>query len=205
MVRTPTPWGPWEPSNPREVTDIFTGCGVPWWIAGGYAIELAVGTPFREHGDVDVLLLRRDQLAAQQVLPGWELHASDPPGTLRPWLAAEQLPFGVHDIWCRPGPDEPWRFQVLLDESSGADWVSRRDARIRRPIVSLGSVTADGMPYLVPEIQLFYKAKGMRPRDETDFSAVLPMLTQPQREWLSDAIAVAYGPGHPWQARLLVG
>jgi hypothetical protein len=200
-----TPWGTWEPASPRQVTDIFSGCGAPWWIAGGYAIELAVGTPFREHGDIDVLLLRRDQLVVQQALPGWEWHAADPPGTLRPWLTGEQLPGGVHDIWCRQGPAEPWRIQVMLDESSGTDWVSRRDARIRRPIASLGSVTANGIPYLTPEIQLFYKAKGMRRKDETDFSAVLPALTQRQREWLADAIALACGPGHPWHARLLAG
>jgi hypothetical protein len=161
--------------------------------------------PFREHGDIDVLLLRRDQLSVQQALPHWEWHAADPPGTLRPWLTGEQLPGGVHDIWCRPGPAEPWRLQVMLDESSGTDWVSRRDARIRRPVASLGSVTADGIPYLASEIQLFYKAKGMRRKDETDFSAVLPALTQPQREWLADAIALACGPGHPWHARLLAG
>lgn len=43
-------------------------------------------------------------------------------------------PGGVHDIWCRPGRAEPWRIQVIIDESSDGDWVSRRDPSIRRPI-----------------------------------------------------------------------
>ena len=94
--------------------------------------------------------------------------------------------------------------QVMLDESSGSQWVSRRDKRIQRPIASIGSVTANGIPYVSPEIQLFYKAKGRRPRDETDFTAALPVLTQAQREWLTDALGLVYGPGHPWRARLLV-
>lgn len=202
MVRIDTPWGPWEPASPAEAAELFRGCRAPWWIAGGYAIELAVGRPLREHGDVDVLLLRRDQLAVQKALPGWEWHAADPPGTLRPWRPAEQLPDGVHDIWCRPGPGEPWQIQIMLDESTGEDWVSRRDPRIRRPLTSIGSVTADGIPYLAPEIQLFYKASGRRPRDETDFAASLPVLTGPQAQWLSDALSLAYGPEHPWRARL---
>jgi hypothetical protein len=50
-----------------------------------------------------------------------------------------------------------------------------------------------------------YKAKGMRRKDETDFSAVLRALTQPQRNWLADVIALAYGAGHPWHVRLLAG
>jgi hypothetical protein len=182
---------------------MFSGCQAHWWIAGGYAIELAAGSPVREHTDIDVLLLRRDQFALQQALPDWQWQAADPPGTLRPWQPAERLPSSVHDIWCRPGPSEPWRIQIMLDESSGSDWVSRRDERIRRPITSIGSVTADGIPYLAPEIQLFYKAKDLRPKDETDFAAVLPVLTETQREWLSDALGVVYGPGHPWRGRLL--
>lgn len=203
MSRTLTRWGPWEPASPSEVAEIFSGCLARWWIAGGYAIELAARRPVREHGDIDVMLLRRDQFAVQRVLPGWQWHMADPPGNLRPWQPAEQLPVGVHDIWCRPGPGQPWRIQVMLDESSGGDWVSRRDERIRRPITSLGSVTADGIPYLAPEIQLFYKAKAPRPKDETDFAAALPMLTGPQRRWLSDALTLVSGPGHPWRARLL--
>lgn len=110
---------------------------------------------------------------------------------------------GVHDIWCRRGPREPWRIQVMLDESSGDEWVSRRDERIRRPITSIGLVTVRGIPYLAPEIQLFYKADNRRPKDETDFAAALPVLTKPQRQWLSDALSLVYGPGHPWRAHLL--
>jgi hypothetical protein len=200
--RTLTPWGPWEPASLAEVTGVFGTCQVPWWIAGGYAIELAAGRRVRDHEDIDVLVLRRDQLVVQQVLAGWQWHAADPPGTLRPWLPAEQLPADVHDIWCRPGPDAPWRIQVMLDEASGSDWVSRRDQRIRRPIASIGSATADGIPYLAQEIQLFYKANNIRPKDEKDFAITLPMLTSPQREWLSGAIGMVYGHGHPWLARL---
>lgn len=202
MARIETPWGPWEPATPAEAAELFRVCQARWWIAGGYAIELAVGRSFREHGDVDVLLLRRDQLAVQQALPGWEWHAADPPGTLRPWRLAEQLPVRVHDIWCRPAPGEPWQIQVMLDESSCADWVSRRDERIRRPIASIGSVTTDGIPYLAPEIQLFYKAHSRRPKDETDFTVTLPVLTGPQAEWLCNALSLAYGSDHPWRARL---
>ncbi len=142
MAPSPIRRGSWKPATPAEVAEIFSGCKALWWIAGGYAIELAAGQPIRGHVDIDVLMLRRDQLAVQQALPGWQWQAADPPGTLRPWQPGEQLAIGVHDIWCRPGPSEPWRIQVMLDESSGNDWVSRRDERIRRPITSIGLVTA---------------------------------------------------------------
>ncbi|WP_440102113.1 nucleotidyltransferase domain-containing protein [Streptosporangium sp. H16] len=60
MPRTETPWGPWEPAPLAEVVELFRGLGTPWWIAGGYAIELEVGHAYREHADIDVDLLRHD-------------------------------------------------------------------------------------------------------------------------------------------------
>lgn len=205
MARIETPWGPWEPASLDEVAAIFSAFGAPWWIAGGYAIELAVGEAIRDHGDIDVLVLRPDQLRVQRVLSGWEWWAADPPGTLRPWRRDEMLPAHVHDIWCRSGPQEPWRIQVMLDEAVGNEWVSRRAPGIRRTIDSLGAISVDGIPYLVPEIQLFYKARQPRSKDHCDFAAALRVLTSHQREWLIAAIRVSYGENHPWQSRLIAG
>lgn len=168
----------------------------------GYAVELAVGHAFRGHADIDVLLLRRDQLAAQRALAGWEWWAADPPGTLRRWLPGEILPPGVHDIWCRPGPDEPWRVQLMLDDAEDGDWLFRRDPRIRLPLDRLGRVSASGIPYLCPEVQLLYKAGSPRPKDERDFAEALPVLTADQRAWLTETITLSRGAGHPWAARL---
>ena len=78
MARTLTRWGWWDPATPAEVKVIFGGCTAPWWIAGGYAFELAAGRPVRSHADIDVIMLRPDQLAAQLTLAGWEWQAADP-------------------------------------------------------------------------------------------------------------------------------
>ncbi|WP_306317332.1 MULTISPECIES: nucleotidyltransferase domain-containing protein [unclassified Streptomyces] len=207
-MRLEAPFGPWEPASVGEVAHRFATAGAPWWVAGGYAIELAVGRPFRDHGDIDVMLLRRDQHVAHLVLDGWELWAADPPGSLRPWRPGETLPAGVHDIWCRPTADAPWRIQLMLEDledledTEGDTWISRRDPRLRRPLDTLGFTTEDGTPVVAPEVQLHYKAKGLRPKDEADFDAALPHLTAPQRTWLADALTTTYGPDHPWAVRL---
>lgn len=90
----------------------------------------------------------------------------------------------------------------MLDESDGSDWVSRRDRRIRRPVDTLGFHTPDGIPYLAPEVQLFYKATNPCPKDEADFAAMLPLLTADQRQWLHGSLLLTCGP-HPWQSRLV--
>jgi aminoglycoside-2''-adenylyltransferase len=194
--------GAWQPASVAEVAAIFSALETPWWIAGGCAIELAVGHDLRDHGDIDVVILRKDHLGVRQLLRDWQCWAADPPGALRPWLPGETLSLGVHDIWCRPGEGDPWRIQVMLDESVGEDWVSRRDSRIRRRISSLGLVNEEQVPYLAPEIQLFYKAKEPRPKDELDFEAVLPLLGIEQREWLRASIQTCYSEEHPWRERL---
>lgn len=201
-MRTETPWGPWDPPPLDGAVRLLAPLRAPWWIAGGYAVELAVGRPFREHADIDVLLLRRDQLEAQRVLSGWEWWAADPPGTLRPWRPGEILPAGVHDIWCRPGADEPWRLQFMLADTDGEDWVFRRDPRVRLPLERLGRLSDGGVPYLAPEVQLLYKSKSRRAKDEQDFEAALPVLDVHGRAWLAETIALAEGADHPWAARL---
>ncbi|MFI6457498.1 nucleotidyltransferase domain-containing protein [Streptosporangium amethystogenes] len=200
MPRTETPWGVWEPAPLAEVVELFGGLEAPWWIGGGYAIELEVGRAYREHGDIDVGILRRDQAMARRLLAGWDCWAADPPGTLRHWPRDEILPPGVHDVWVREDTGGPWRIQLMFDEADGQDWVYRRDSRIRRPLASF-TVAEDGFSRIAPEIQLLYKAKSPRPKDELDFDEVLPRLDDTRRAWLDEALATEHGT-HPWQARL---
>ncbi|MFG3225163.1 nucleotidyltransferase domain-containing protein [Kitasatospora sp. NPDC048194] len=195
--------GPWTPLSPQEAAELLAGADFPWWIAGGFAIEWAVGEPYREHSDLDVLVLHRDQARVRRHFEGWDLFLADPPGAgrLRAWSTGEDLPSRVHDVWCRRSPDEPWSVQLMLDKADGEDWVSRRDSRVRRPLAQLGQVTCTGIPYLSPEVQLFYKAKNVREKDQLDFDRVLPRLDAGQRAWLVGALELAL-PGHDWLSRL---
>lgn len=183
---------------------MFAEADFPWWIAGGYAIELAVGRELRPHGDLDVLVLRRAQALVRDLLNDWDMHVADPPGTghLRPWRPGETLEVPLHDIWCRRTREAPWSVQLMLDEAEGAHWVSRRNPGVRLPLGRVGRRSPTGIPYLAPEVQLFYKTKATRAKDETDFEAVLPLLDESQRVWLADSISVT-APDHPWRKRLL--
>jgi hypothetical protein len=195
--------GLWAPLSVGEVARLFADAPFPWWIAGGWAIDLFVGHQTRMHSDTDVLVLRRDQLAVQAALPGWDLHAADPPGTLRRWQRAEKLPQAVHDIWCRPGMDNPWVLQLMLAESDSERqrWIFRRDARIRRSVSRLGLRTPNGVPYVAPEVQLLYKAKARRPKDEQDFESSRHLLAPAARTWLRSRLD-SWEPGNPWVARI---
>ncbi|MFE9568445.1 nucleotidyltransferase domain-containing protein [Streptomyces sp. NPDC006692] len=198
--------GRWSPARPDEVAELFGTAGFPWWIAGGHAVDLAVGREVRPHGDVDVVVLRRDQERVRECLADWDLYVADPPGAgrLRPWEPGEFLAPPLHGLWCRRSPSAPWSVELLLDESEAGEWVSRRDARIRLPLDRLGRVSTTGIPYLAPEVLLFYKAKATREKDRVDFEALLPRLGTEQRAWLLGALGMCE-PQHRWRARLTQG
>jgi Aminoglycoside-2''-adenylyltransferase len=195
--------GVWEPLRVEDVAELFRDLTAPWWIAGGWALDAFIGRQTREHGDVDVGVLRRDQAAVQEHLSAWDLQAADPPGRLRPWHKGEILPEPVHDIWCRTSKEASWGLQLMLDDAEGDEWLYRRMPSVRRSLDSL-VWRRDGVPYLIPEVQLLYKGAQRSPKAESDFNACLPHLEGSRRSWLANALAIAH-PGHPWRDVLLTG
>lgn len=200
--------GQWNPLSPPEIGSLFAGYAGIWCIAGGWSLDLSCSGTSRPHDDIDVLVLRRDLALLHDALPGWELHAAD--GSLTPWLVGTPLPDAVHDIWCRmaketiekdkagrasvinqTGDEPPWRFQLMVLDTDGDDWLFRRDDRIRGSLRDLPH-QCDGLPVLAPEIQLLYKARlPNRPKDEADLTMAAPHLTDPQRRWLRDTISLS--------------
>ena len=86
----------WEPMTPEQVHGLLRGVSIPWWIAGGWAIDLFLGRQTRTHGDTDVLICRDDQLAVQNLLSDWDLHKTQQPG-LKSWPEGEFLNRGAND------------------------------------------------------------------------------------------------------------
>ncbi len=183
---------------------LLSAASFAWWVAGGWAIDLFVGRHTRRHGDLDVQVLRRDQGAVRKRLRDWDLHAADPPGSLRPWPVGETLGAHVHDVWCRETRTSPWAFQLMLADidDTTSRWLFRRDTRISVPLSQLGLRSPDGIPYVAPEIQLLYKSREpIQPKDEHDFALALPLLASHQKQWLAAALTLTQ-PDHPWLRRL---
>ena len=191
---------PWTPLTVGAVAAVFASAPFPWWIAGGVSLELAVGQPIRAHGDIDVLLLRRDARRVRHLLQVWDCWVADPPGRLRAWSCDEPLPRNAHDVWVRTAPAKPWCLQLMFDEAEGDEWVSRRNPSVRCGLQNMTCRTDSGVPYLAPHVQLFYKAKHPRGKDLQDRAAVLESSVAVDHAWLRDAISSTYGDDHPWLA-----
>ncbi len=167
-----------------------------WWIAGGWAIDLFLGRTTREHQDIEIALLRRDQQALRKHLVDWELYyVAD--HELHVWPAGEDLELPVHEVWARRSGELRWRLELLLNEYAHGQWRFRRDQRITLRLEEVGAATPAGLPVLAPEIVLLYKARHAAPKDDADLAAALPALDDARRSWLAAALNVVH-PGHRW-------
>ncbi|GHF51345.1 hypothetical protein HNQ07_003048 [Deinococcus metalli] len=191
----------WQPLH--FAARAFAALDAPWQVAGGWALDLHAGRPLRAHDDVDIEIPRSAQAQLPDVLRGWRLdaavdgayHAFQPP-----------LAPSSHQVHARhPELPDVLMVDVMLTDISGGMWHYRRDPVITRPLAEARRVGQGGLPYLVPEIVLLFKAGsvGREPRgkDRADFERARPTLDAPARAWLRAALERTR-PGHPWVAQL---
>jgi len=173
----------WRPVIPDEALRWFAQVSVPWWIAGGWAIDLYLGRTTRDHGDLDVGVLRRDVPVLLRGLEAWEVYEADDGRLAR--LSPGALPgAAVNSLWCRRAHESDFILELLLDDSEREYWVYRRDARVRRKLTQLFSGHPSGLRYLAPEVQLLYKSRNARAKDHEDFRAAVAQLDASARAWL---------------------
>ena len=194
--------GPWAPLSVGEMQAVMAGFPAPWWIAGGWAVDLALGRQTRQHGDIDIAVLRCHQPALFEHLRGWDVQIAVS-GTFALWREGDWLEGGERfQFWVRREPSTPWAFEILLEETEGADWLYRRNTAVRRPLAEFGAHDAGGTPHVSLPVALLYKSKGHdTPRNAADFDVAKAALDAPARAWLTSALK-ATQPGHPWIARL---
>jgi uncharacterized protein (DUF952 family) len=194
----------------RRAVEVMAGYRRPWWVAGGWALDLVLGHKTRPHADLEISVLAGDQRALFDHLRGWDLRLAAPGQAFPRWDGSRiQSPF--HQVWARRGPGrpstpeefaaDPTMLGFLLEQSRADRWVFRRHTGVSRLLHQVGVITTGGVPVIAPEVALLFKAKAPRFKDQRDFDRVLPHLDRAARSWLASALDQAH-PGHPWHARL---
>ena len=208
-----------EPANRvpeplARVADLMSTYQPTWALCGGWAVDAWLGRETRDHPDVDIAVFQDDQRALFDHLAGWQLVAHDPtvegdkselwngrplvlPAHIHGRLdAGEALPERID-----AATDQGFGLDIQFNERSGDGWILSQEPRISLPLRIGVQQSPWGLPAVVPEVLLFYKARDLRGRDKLDFLALLPHLTERQRRWLREAIALVH-PDQPWLPQL---
>ncbi|CDO27449.1 nucleotidyltransferase domain-containing protein [Mycolicibacterium porcinum] len=188
----------WDPWTPAEVARRLAGVDAPWCVAAGWAIDLYLGDPPRPHTDIEIAVPRRDFPQITAALDGFDWDVAGG-GRLWPYPDVSDHP-GLHQTWCREPATGRYRLDVFREPHDGDQWVYRRDPSITLPYDELIRVR-DGIPYVIPEVALLFKAHRTAPKDESDFHRVAPRLEGNARTRLTGWLARLY-PDHSWLARL---
>lgn len=189
--------------KPADALRLFSDKNIDWWIAGGWALDLFLGKRSREHEDLDIAVLRKDEKQIRNLLNGWHLQIGLGEGKLEltPLSKDKQLRSNREIVWCKPSVDSDWAFELLLSKSEHDEWIFKRNETIRLPLKEIGGVTGDGVSYLQPEIVLLFKAKTLNTKNQSDFENVYPFLSSKQKNWLKKSISIVH-PSHPWLAQI---
>lgn len=191
--------GPWSPLAVGSVVEAFAGASFRWWVSGGHALDLHLQRSWRAHEDTDLGVVRRELADVYDFLSDWDVHIAAA-GRLTPWRGEALAPDRhQNNLWCRVTATAPWALDVTIGDGTDEDWVYRRDPSVHAPWDVAVLRTADGIPYLAPELQLLYKSRGARAKDDVDAAEVIPCLDAARRTYLAGVLA----PGHPWQHLLV--
>lgn len=189
-------------SHPQldSINRIMDGFTYPWFIGGGWAIDLKVGKVTRNHGDMDICVFREHAKELLAHFSGWQIEVAIPKESrLEPVLSIEDIRpprYGLHLT-----KNEEF-VEVLLTDKQDGEIIFRRDGDIKMPIQEAIRTDPIGRKYIAPELQLLYKAKEERDKDHHDFSIALLFMDDRQKAWLLKALA-KHHPDSPWISRLI--
>ena len=187
----------------HKIKEMLVKAQFSWFVCGGWAIDLYLGTVTREHKDVDIAIWRKDQLLLQQYLTerGWTIDVAGG-GKLIPWAAGDFIELPKHNVWCTNEKHNPDFLEVLFNEEDGESFLFRKDFSIKRPLSQTIRQSNLGISYLAPEIVLLYKSRHHDElQNQADFAAVSPLLSDESRVWLKNSITMM-NQEHPWLANL---
>ena len=158
----------------------------PWFVAGGWALELAAGQVHREHHDVDLCAFREHTDDLLAYFREWESYVAVPgEGRYEQLRAVEDTSAPRHELMFEK---DGVRIEVLLIEREGEQVIFRRDPGITMAYERFARQDAAGRLFVAPEWQLLFKAKNPRPKDEADFQNHAPLLAPEARAWLRAAL-----------------
>jgi len=172
-----------------RVKTIMDKFGYPWFVAGGWAIDLFLNRETREHEDIEIGIYRKNQMQLYRYFPKQKKYYVDNRSSLgkheRHEWNKEYLRSPIYEAYVEYDGLE---IEALLNEKDEDEWVYRLNEKIRLGEEKAILYDERGIPYLCPEIVSLYKATHMRDKDMLDISNASEKMSESQKKWLIDSI-----------------
>jgi hypothetical protein len=192
---------PWEAWRPEEIARLLAGVSAPWCVAAGWALDLFRGEQTREHGDLEIAVPGTAEGfgAVRRALNGYNFEVV---GSGQSWPLDSPAYDVMHQTWVSEPDTGVYRLDIFREPQRDGAWACRRDETISLPYEQIIRRTETGIPYLIPEIVLLFKARHCaEAKNVADFDGVLPLLAPPAIAWLRWALERVH-PGHHWISAL---
>jgi hypothetical protein len=192
-------WGSetWDNWDPAAIASQLEGVHARWFVVGGWALDLFHGRTTRKHDDLEIAVPMWDFDLIRDRLSTYEFFVAGAEG-FWPVESAGGAFFQYQQTFVRDPQTHLWCVDVMRVPDDREHWICSSDRSIRRPFVEAIARSPEGVPYLRPEFVLLYKGLETRPKDQSDFDAAVPLLSDRARMVLHDALLQTKGVGHPW-------
>ena len=167
-----------------------------WILAGGFALEHFYGKAYRLNGDIDIIIKRSHQRQLTKYFEPRNIYVAYK-GKLSPFSSNQYYEKPIQDIWILSDDNHFWCLQIMLIDEVNGKWRYKRNTAIQLPYEEI-YLEKEGIKILKPEIQLLYKSKSIRAKDQLDFEMIQQKLSIEAKAWLNNSLEKCYSKKHIW-------
>jgi len=172
-----------------KAKSIMNKFGYPWFVVGGWAVDLFLSEETRIHSDFEIGIYRKHQMQLYRYFESSIKYFINNKSRIgkhekKEWNK-EYLQLPIHEIYIEYKGAE---IEVLLNERDDNNWVYRRNCAIKLDEKKAILSTGKRIPYLCPEAVLLYKTQELREKDCEDIKNAARKMNEKQIQWLFDNI-----------------
>ncbi|WEK56073.1 MAG: hypothetical protein P0Y55_08505 [Candidatus Cohnella colombiensis] len=163
----------------------------PWYIAGGWTIDLAANEMTRTHKDMDICIFREDIPYVITYFNEWDIQVAIPgEHRLVPFITLGDLD---PPRYCLHMFKENEFLEILVTDRVENEVIFRKNRNIKLHIDEFSKGT-QLRPYINPAWQLLFKSLNTREEDEHDFKIYLNRVNDDHsKKWLLQSMIKANG------------
>lgn len=160
MPGTHPPIDAWRPLELSAIADTLGGFD-HWCLGGGRSLDLLVGRDTRDHGDVDIGVLRSELGECLDLIDRERVFLCSP---LRVWNGLV-VPREVHGMWVTDESRKHWVLEIMIYDEDGDEVLYRRHPRVRWR-KDLHTIQVGDLRVLNPLVTILFKCHGRELADK---------------------------------------